>query len=70
MTKITKALEYGRLVAGLFLWIGAFNAACLVSAQCRKIRAELAAEGEVIDPVRRILPKLDRLHAELFGVEE
>ena len=62
-----KAAEYAVLLGLVGFWSLAFAAACLVSRECRTIRAELDAEGEAIDPVAKRMGRLCELHVEFFG---
>lgn len=67
MKTLTQTLEYATLVTRLGCWLALFAAGCLVSAECRKIRAELREAGDTIDPVKPLVARLDALHADLFG---
>jgi hypothetical protein len=55
----TKNLMGIVLGAQIFGWLAIFHAACLFSSECRSIRRELRAEGKQIDPVEKILDRLE-----------
>jgi hypothetical protein len=70
MKTTLKAIEYVQLLWLVGFWSLLFWLGCQVSRSCRKIRAELAVEGECIDPIKGAVVRLDELHAELFGSGE
>lgn len=66
-------LAYAANVALLCLWQGTFLALSLVVPAVARIRRELRAEGECIEPLWPIIARLDTLHDELcgrFGIED
>ncbi len=67
MTTTLKFARYCTLVAQVGFWVAAFWTLCLVSAECRRIRAGLRAEGECIEPLKPVIEHLEVLHVELFG---
>lgn len=56
-----KTMTWTWLVVKAAGWAAAWWLACQVSAECRTIRAELAAEGREIDPLEQIEKQLDAL---------
>jgi hypothetical protein len=57
--------EYTTVVVRLILWSLAFRCLCLVSRECREIRADLFGRGANIDPIVRLVERANEIAAEL-----
>lgn len=59
--KTSTAIRVAYLICKAAFWTVAFEAACLISAECRSIKADCLAKCEEIDPIAAIEAELDEI---------